>query len=482
MLLCVSVPSYQLAIALRGRAGLHHDAVLLADKLERGHVMDATPAAKRSGAKIGMTLVQAQSVADDVSILVHDPLQCAQQWEDVLDLLDRVSPLIDNAQEGVAFVHMAGIAGGYESWIARAREALSGIDLPFRLSVASNKFTARAAAQIADGTICPQGGERALLAPLGIETLQLPAPTLERLQLLGIHTLQQLAALPHGPFVRRFGSQAARWHRYAQGLDSTPFLPRPHQLHIEARLYGEGNAETEEQVYFALRVLINRVQTDLSHLGKRAGALRLSLELEDGDRRELEIRIAQPTADPAMLFDLSRAKLEGLVFASPICGLQLQAVQLEDGGVPATLFAGSDPDAAVVELALARLETALGQSAMRAQLLPANRVEAQFSYDRFVGMPPPLPAGVSALPAPEPMPQLRLLNVREIDVRVLKSAPAFVGSPPQAVLDYAGPWRVDETWFERPISRDEYDVLLEDGALYRIFRQGERWYLRGAYD
>jgi hypothetical protein len=30
--------------------------------------------------------------------------------------------------------------------------------------------------------------------------------------------------------------------------------------------------------------------------------------------------------------------------------------------------------------------------------------------------------------------------------------------------------------------RDEYDVLLEDGMLCRIYRQGEHWYLRGAYD
>jgi hypothetical protein len=32
------------------------------------------------------------------------------------------------------------------------------------------------------------------------------------------------------------------------------------------------------------------------------------------------------------------------------------------------------------------------------------------------------------------------------------------------------------------IARDEYDVLLEDGDLYRIYRQGRHWYLRGTYD
>ena len=37
-------------------------------------------------------------------------------------------------------------------------------------------------------------------------------------------------------------------------------------------------------------------------------------------------------------------------------------------------------------------------------------------------------------------------------------------------------------WHETHVVRDEYDVLLEDGALCRIYRQGEQWFLRGAYD
>ncbi len=50
------------------------------------------------------------------------------------------------------------------------------------------------------------------------------------------------------------------------------------------------------------------------------------------------------------------------------------------------------------------------------------------------------------------------------------------------VLNCAGPWRIDDGWFEEAIARDEYDVLLEDGVLCRIYRRGEQWYLQGAYD
>lgn len=481
MLLCVSVASFRLQVALHDCAGVAYPAAVLTDKLERGRVLEVNAAAKRSGARPGMTLLQAQAAAHEVSALVHDPVRTAHVWEDMLDALDAVTPLVDDAAEGLAFLWMQGVAGTPREWMQRARAALAGFDLPVRLSVAANKFAARAAALVADETICAPGEERALLAPLGVDVLDMEADTVARLELLGVKTLGDLANLPHGPFVRRFGSRAAVWHRNAQGVDATPFLPRPHHLEIEAQLAGEGAAESEEQIYFALRILTGRVHEDLARAGKRAGVLLLRLECENADVHAIEIRIAQPTADRNMLFDLARAKVEGRTFESPVTGLWLQATQLEDGGVPATLFAGSDPDPAVVELAIARLEAALAHVPQRANVLPATRLEAQFAYEPFAGMPPPLPAGVSALPACA-VPQMRLLNVREIDVRVLKAAPAFVGSPPQAVLDFAGPWRVEETWFERPVARDEYDVLLEDGALYRIFRQGARWYLRGTYD
>jgi len=488
MVVCVHVPSYRVEVAVREWAGVCNASAILADKLERGHAIDATPSARRQGVRIGMTLVQAQAAAPDATILVHDTDRCTQVWEDVLDALDQASPLIDTDTQGTAYLNMHGNAGMPQDWIAQVRAALGEIELPFRLGAASNKFTARAAAIIADGTVCEPGEEGRLVAPLGIGLLEIEPDLIARLEMLGITTLGELAALPHGPFVRRFGSRAARWHHHAQGLDPTPFLPRAHQLQIQACLYGEGSVQSEEQVYFALRILVGRVHEDLARLGKRAALLHLQIECENGDLRDVPIRIAQPTADPGMLFDLGRANVEGLRFDSPITGLRLQAAQLESGGIPATLFSGSDPDPQTVELALARLESALGNTPARARLTAGNRLESKFAYDRFVGVPASPPAQARpALPAPGATaalapPQLRLVKVHEIDVVMVHDLPAFVGSPPQAVLQFAGPWRTDETWFERRIARDEYDVLLEDGTLHRIFLQRRNWYVRGTYD
>ena len=480
MLLCVLIPDYTLAVARRDRPDLGNVPALLADKPDRGRVLVVDPSVYAAGARVGQTVLQARAAANDAYVLVHDPVRSRAVWNDMLDALDATSPLVDDTAEGLAYLDMRGIDGDADRWIARAHEVLRNFDLPVRVAVGPNKFVARAAAYVADGRVCNEKDARALVAPLPLDLLDLDPRTAERLRLLGVQTLGELARLPHGPLVRRFGKMAATWHARANAKDPTPFLPRAHEMQIDASLYGEGAAEREEQLYFALRMLADRVCSDLIRVGKGAAMLHATFECENGEVRRTDVGLAQATADPRAMLDVMRAKLEGKVFDSPVTGLRLQVARLEELGTPATLFASREPDPQAVALALARLESALGTSAARVRTQPAHRFEQRFTYETFA-----LPSsgfGQQATALAHPVPQLRLLTVREVPVVMRGNAPAYVGSPPCAVVDCAGPWRIEEGWFDGPVIRDEYDVLLENGELYRIYRQGERWYIRGAYD
>ncbi len=405
-------------------------------------------------------------------------------WENFLDELDAATPLVDDRGPGLAYLDMRGIAGDPERWMSCVRELAQNLPDP-RIGCASNAFVAFAASGVAGGSVCPAGEEARFVAPLALSLLEIDPKIGERLRLLGVARLGDLAKLPYGPFVRRFGMQAARWHECARGIDRTPFRPRARGVAIEASIFGEGRIEDETQVFFALRALLTRLCDDLERCGKRCGELQLEIELEDGARVRIDVPLATPTADERGIFDVLRATLEGRTFQSAIVGLRLQAVRLEEGGERLALFAEDDVDSHAVGLALARLEASLGEPAMRARIVPAHPLEERFGYDRFSA---PARAVVksegpafSALNA-QAVPQLRLLSVREVEVCVRAGQPAAVGTPPRNVLECIGPWRIEEGWFGAQVTRDEYDVLLEDARLYRIFRQGERWYVRGAYD
>ncbi len=304
-------------------------------------------------------------------------------WQDVLDALDAVTPLVDDARPGLAFLEMHGVAGDPARWMTQTRTILSAFGCTARLGIGANKIAAFGAAYAGDGTVCSCGAERALLAPLPLTLLQVEPEIVQRLMLLGIDCLGDLAELPHGPFVRRFGKESSRWHELARGIDRRPFLPRVRTVAIEAAILGEGRVADEAQVFFALRMLLTRICTDLACCGKRAGALHLALELDDASTCVYDVPLSTPTADERTIFDMLRAKLENTTFHAPIVGLRLQARQLEEGGEAQALFGGDDVDPQRVAVAIARLEAMLGERVTRARTREAHLLEERFTYEPF---------------------------------------------------------------------------------------------------
>jgi protein ImuB len=407
-----------------------------------------------------------------------------QRWRAMLDALDALTPLIEDRRIGLAFLDMHGAPGDFATWCRTIRAALAP-HAPFAVSLAigggTNRFCAFAAARRGSAPIA-QGEEAAALAPLPLDALELDPGVVERLHLLGITTLGALAALPHGPFVRRFGPQAARWHEHARGIDRIPFEPRGHAITIEAAMLGEGSAQSEAAVIFALRVLIGRICGDLERCGRRASSLQVDVELEDADTARFEVPLAAATAQERAMLDVVRAKLEGVRFAAPICGLRVRALGLEEGGEALPLLAGDEIDRASVAVTLARLEALLGEPVRRARTRQAHPLEERFTYESFAmtANRPKAERDGAYVREPALVPQLRLLTVTEIDVAVRRGEPVRVGH--RSVRECIGPWRIEEGWFASAVCRDEYDVQLEDGELCRIYRQGSRWYLRGSYD
>ena len=75
----------------------------------------------------------------------------------------------------------------------------------------------------------------------------------------------------------------------------------------------------------------------------------------------------------------------------------------------------------------------------------------------------------------------------EARVRLVELAPKIVQAPgvKGAVVRAAGPWKTSgEWWAQTAWSREEWDVALDDGGLYRIYQesQTQHWFVQGVYD
>jgi protein ImuB len=69
---------------------------------------------------------------------------------------------------------------------------------------------------------------------------------------------------------------------------------------------------------------------------------------------------------------------------------------------------------------------------------------------------------------------------------VKSNQPAFVAAAGVrgAVSACAGPWRASGDWWDVAWSRDEWDVALESGGVFRLFLDRLRgfWYVEGELD
>jgi protein ImuB len=70
-------------------------------------------------------------------------------------------------------------------------------------------------------------------------------------------------------------------------------------------------------------------------------------------------------------------------------------------------------------------------------------------------------------------------------VRLQRYMPVFVFSEKVGgeIVDAAGPYRLSGSWWDRGIwAVEEWDIALGNGALYRISKHQDAWFVEGCYD
>jgi protein ImuB len=205
------------------------------------------------------------------------------------------------------------------------------------------------------------------------------------------------------------------------------------------------------------------------------------LKLENQTQHARAIRLPVPMRDTKTLLKLLQLELSSHPPAAPIVAVSLHAEAARPRAAQGGLYSPPTPEPEKLELTLARIAAVVGPSNVGSpELLDTHRPGAfrltsiSPSSKRAVSRPaalalriyrPPLPANVQA---PEGRPS-------QITARGVQGK----------VLTLAGPWRISGDWWtSTPWARDEWDVALSDGALYRIYfeRPAGRWFVEGSYD
>ncbi len=402
-------------------------------------------------------------------------------------LAQRFSPRVEATAPDTVTLDIAGLellyGGPHEIAAALARTAARW-RIRANIAIASNPDAAICAARgFAGLSLVPAGDEARFLGPLPLEALH-PSPEIaDLLARWGIRRFRELAALPERGLVERLGPEGVRLHKLARGVFERPLVPLEEPLEFVERLEFDYPVEQLEPLSFLLARMLN---TLVARLGSRALAtneLRLALKLEGGGAHERVIRMPVPMLDARVFLKLLQLDLEAHPPQAAILGALLEAMPVKPRAAQAGLFIPLAPEPEKLEVTLARLAAVVGEGNVGSpELLDTHRPDA-FRMRRF---------GEAASGAPVacagPRMALRVFRpARPAQVAVVKDRPVYLRAEGirGSVAGAAGPWRTSGDWWtQTPWARDEWDVALADGALYRIVREhaGGRWFVEGSYD
>lgn len=508
-------------VVAAGNGGGQAGAVGPVAVVDRGVVLACSAAARAAGVERGQRRRQAQARCPHLVVVDHDPGRDARAFEPVVAAVEAFTPTVEIVRPGVCAVPTRGPSryfGGDEALAAKIAGAAGAIAPGCRTGIAEGRFAAVLAAR--GGLVVPPGQTAAFLAPLPTTTLE--EGTLEEgtlgegfadlvglLGRLGVRTLGELAALPPRAVLARFASPGTLAHRLARGLDDRPPAARrpPPDLAVETLL--DPPVERAEAVAFAARGLADELTGALAARGLAADRVAIEVETEWGERRCRLWRLEG--AGAAALAQRARWQLEAWLTdggLGPLTRVRLAPDEVRpDRGRQQGFWGGDRMVDDRVAAVLARIQGRWGVEAVVSGVPAGGRGPAEqlrlvpwggppVSPESGPGrerppwpgrVPPPAPATVHPHPVPAEVTDAAGGPVGVSGRGLPTTAPARVsvsGGPWAEVVAWAGPWPLDERWWDPPAHRRRarWQLVTAAGDTHLIALEGGRWWAEALYD
>jgi protein ImuB len=358
------------------------------------------------------------------------------------------------------------------------------IGFPANLAIAGNPDAAVHAARGFSGvTVIPAGHEAKALAPLPVQLLGGSPETAEILHAWGIRTFDDLAALPPLGVAARLGDEGTRLRDLARGEGGRQLRPIEDPLRFEETLELDYPVELLEPLLFLLARLLNELCERLASRALAANEIRLSLYLEDRTRHDAILKLPLPMRDQKAFLKLLQLELDARPPQAAVVKVRIALEPLKPRTQQHGLFMPASPEPERLEITLARLMNLLGAENVGTPEIRNTHRPDSFRMNRFSTLGK---ATAESVPH-EALALRRFRPLKHAQVILNNQRPAHVTAlqVQGRVLVCAGPWRTSgEWWLREPWDRDEWDVALSDGAIYRIHEDHRtgRWFLEGNYD
>lgn len=449
---CILLPRLALDGALRRCADPQAPLALVSGGRQRRMLHAVNPPARALGLRRGMALTAAQALVHGLATLDHDPAEEARWHRFLAAWAYRFSSQVSTRWPHALLVEIRGSLGLFGPWPrfeAQLREELRQLGFAHRIVAAPNPVAARALANAHDGLAVDEETLPRVLAPLPVDRLGLARETSTAFARMGVRSLAQILALPRAGLAKRFPAEVLI--QLDRLLGQRPLaleFYRPPDV-FEERIELNFEVESHQALLFPLR----RLTADLAAFlaGRDRGVQRFVLHLEHRNLPDSQVPVGLLGAEreAAMLFELTRGRLEQQQLPAPVLAVRLVALDLPPFA-PAhqPLFDERPQQSLPWEQLRERLRARLGDEAVQGLGARADHRPEQAWSDHFTDIPLP-PCGPRPgwlLAEPQPL--------REGSVRLL-----------------SGPERIESGWWDgADVRRDYYLIETRAGQRGWAFR------------
>jgi protein ImuB len=322
---------------------------------------------------------------------------------------------------------------------------------------------------------------------LSIQMLGLPAETLEILNRWGIHTASALMALGKDALAERLGPAVIEVFERLSPDSIRPLKIATLPEAFAEQMEFQNEVETLEPLLFVLRRFVEQLSRRIDLLYLVVAELHLKLELSSGAAYESVFKVPSPTGDPEILFRMLHTHLENVRTDAPIVFLCLTAKpglpQAHQFGLFETTLRNPNRFAET----LARLEALCGPDRMGTPVLESTLRPDSFRMK---------PADFSGMEREKAKKASRHSDARRAEnnsrsgcsrrglqlrrfrpplaarVEFRERYPVLIrsGMCTGRIVDQRGPFLMSGNWWdEGRWWREEWDVQMADGRMYRVF-------------
>jgi DNA polymerase-4 len=287
-------------------------------------VSAASYEARAFGVRSAMPLRTAAALCPSAIFVPVHGRRYSEISRQVMTLLRRFSPLVEQISIDEAFLDVAGTETllGKPSEIAAAIKSAiqSELELTASVGVGRTKLVAKIASDLRkpDGlVVVPAGTEADFLAPLPIWRLWgVGERTRLALSEYGVGTIGDLAALPEDLLRRRFGSQGPVLAARARGMDASPVGGGDPAKSVSHEQTFEQDTNDREQIEATLLALSEGVAGRLRAGGVKAGTIAVKVRDSDFVTHTRQRTLPAPTDETETIWrtavELARPEIRGV--------------------------------------------------------------------------------------------------------------------------------------------------------------------------